>query len=355
VEGVSSHSISTDILDENAELVHATVPPTLHRRADGVMLRWNITRGGGPYYVRVSALDLERPFSMVAVAPPVYLQMPSDPKAWPRDATERTKLTELSMSMGSAVLLDLGFSFPFFGLTYHRVWVSSAGYLAFERPPETEGFVGLDAVHSAVAVAAGQYDVARPGATLTVSRFGGTELELAWHAPLFGSSKFTDVALRLAVDGTTEVMWNRIVLDRGGSFGHKLLSQLSFNELPPLAETIVTEPIDPAALVVGPSGRASIVRRTDGIFNTTIGTFYGSGLEQGLDFFGHFVYAVNCYARIAPGELRVGDAVFTSDAETNGVTIDNSYGGYGGEFDWGSQHQPKFYGTPDDMALGTII
>jgi hypothetical protein len=184
-------------MGSDAELVHADVPPTLHRRADGVMLRWNTTRAGGPYYVRVTSPDPDLPFSMVAVAPPVYLQAPVDPKSWPTGARERA---ELSASAGSAVPVDLGFAFPFVGLAYDRVWVSSAGYLAFERPPATEGFVGLDAVHSAVVVAAGEYDLAHPGATLAVSRFGATEVEVAWHAPLYGSSKLTDVALKTNVN-----------------------------------------------------------------------------------------------------------------------------------------------------------
>jgi hypothetical protein len=324
VEGVSSHSISTDILDGNAELVHAAVPPTLHRRADGVMLRWNITRGGGPYYVRVTSLDLERPFSMVAVAPPVYLQTPADPKTWPRDATERT---ELSVSMRSAARLDLGFSFPFFGLTYDRVWVSSAGYITLERPPETEGFVGLDAVHSAVVVAAGEYNLARLGATLTVSRFGATELEVEWHAPLYGSSKFTDVALRLAADGSIGIRWGRIVLDGGGSLGHKIQSLLLFDELPPLADTdTMTEPMfqqsAPSAIVRGRGGHASIVHVYGAgvIFNTTVGAFYGSGAGQGLDFSGGFVYAVDVNGPVGQ-HITIGDAQFSDDINTTGVLV----------------------------------
>jgi hypothetical protein len=200
--------------------VHVDVPPTLHWRADGVMLRWNTSRGGGPYYVRVTSPDLDLPFVMVVVAPPVYWQVPTDSTSW---STSIRESTELSVSAESPVLVDLGFSFPFFGLTYDRVWVSSAGYLAFERPPQTEGFVGLDAVHSAVVAAAGEYDLARSGATLAVSRFGATELEVAWHAPLFGSSKFTDVALRLVTDGSIGIRWERIVLGGGGSLEHKLL------------------------------------------------------------------------------------------------------------------------------------
>ena len=87
--------------------------------------------------MHVTSPNADNPFSMVAVAPPVYRQAPADAKAWPTDATERA---ELSVNTGSVVPVDLGFSFPFFGLAYDRMWVSSVGYIAFELPPETEGF-----------------------------------------------------------------------------------------------------------------------------------------------------------------------------------------------------------------------
>ena len=74
----------------------------------------------------------------------------------------------------------------------------------------------------------------------------------------------------------------------------------------------------------------------------------GSGPGQGLDFSGDFVYAVNCNG---PGGLHVGDAVFTSDTETDGVEVVAE-----GMVDWGEEgHPPTFHGTPDDTALGAII
>jgi hypothetical protein len=68
----SSYSLNTDIIDSDGEVAHAAVPPTLHRRADGVMLRWNITQGGGPYFVRVTSANLDAEYSMVAIVPPIY-------------------------------------------------------------------------------------------------------------------------------------------------------------------------------------------------------------------------------------------------------------------------------------------
>jgi hypothetical protein len=54
---------------------------------------------------------------------------------------------------------------------------------------------------------------------MAVSWFGKTELEVGWHAPLFNASKFTDVALRLRLDETDGVQWDRIVLNHSGGCG----------------------------------------------------------------------------------------------------------------------------------------
>ena len=76
-----------------------------------------------------------------------------------------------------------------------------------------------DTVYSAVVVAAGHFDRTRSGATMAVSWFGKTELEVGWHAPLFNASKFTDVALRLRLDETDGVQWDPIVLNHSGGGG----------------------------------------------------------------------------------------------------------------------------------------
>jgi hypothetical protein len=209
-DGDCFHSISTDIMDSDAVLMHPVVSPSLHRRSNGVMLRWNITSGGGPCYVRVTSPELDSLFSMVAVTPPEYRQAPISSKSWPNYGTERI---ELSVRVGYAASIDIGFNFPFFGLVYDRIWVSSAGYVAFEQPLETDVFVGMDVVHSAAVAAVGVYDLAHPGATLTVAHVGTTQLEVVWHAPLYDSMKFTDVGLRLGSDGTIVAQWKRIVLE----------------------------------------------------------------------------------------------------------------------------------------------
>ena len=97
-------------------------------------------------------------------------------------------------------------------------------------------------------------------------------MEVAWHASLYGSSNFIDVALRLEDDGSIVVKWDRIVLDGGGSLQHGLLSCLGFDELPALARI---PSADIPVLTVG-GGRGSIVRTVDGGINTTCGIFYGA-------------------------------------------------------------------------------
>jgi hypothetical protein len=227
------------------------------------------------------------------------------------------------------VPVDLGVSFPFFGLAYNHIWVSSAGYIAFEQPPQHEGFAELDAgryvAHSVVMAATGEYDLTHPGATLSISRFDANEVEVAWHAPLFGNAKFSDVALRLGSNGSIGFGWERIVLDGSGSLDHTLLHVLHFDTLPP-SESVGSKPeyagasANTVTLAVGAGGHASIVDTHADVFNVTVGAIYGADAGEGLDFVGDFVYAVNIYGDDYRN-LTIGDAVFTSDASTPGVTI----------------------------------
>jgi hypothetical protein len=217
-DGDCSHSISTDIVDNDAEVVHTVEPPTLHRRADGVMVRWNITQGGGPYYVLVTSRDVASPFSMIAVSPQSYEWQQAEAGA----LLDASGSTEIRVAPGTTVVVDLGFSFPFFGLAHDRVWISPAGYLAFERPSETDGFMGMGSVYSAIAAAAGEFNFSRPGARLSLT-LGAAGAQVTWHAPLYNSFKFTDTAVSLDADGTIRIQWDRISLSGGGSLAHGLV------------------------------------------------------------------------------------------------------------------------------------
>ena len=65
----NSFSIDTDVFDGFGDIVLAAVPPTLHFRPGGAMLRWNTTSGSGPYYVR-SVATAQR--SITLAVPPTY-------------------------------------------------------------------------------------------------------------------------------------------------------------------------------------------------------------------------------------------------------------------------------------------
>ena len=51
---------------------------------------------------------------------------------------------------------------------------------------------------------------------------------MAWHAPLFGSEVFSDVAVMLSADGSVEIKWETVDLSGGGSLGHGLACNLAF-------------------------------------------------------------------------------------------------------------------------------
>ena len=72
-------------------------------------------------------------------------------------------------------------------------------------------FRGVDSTRSAIVVAAGEYDLDRPGATV-MEHHTETELEVSWHAPLFGSEEFSDVAVVLGADGSVGIKWEHLDL-----------------------------------------------------------------------------------------------------------------------------------------------
>jgi hypothetical protein len=353
-----SYSINTDIMDMHGEIVHIAEPPTLHRRTGAVMLRWNITQGQGPYYVRVTSTDLESAFSMVAVVPPLYQWAVENVNAWSHNhrADDSTTLHMTS----SITSVDLGFIFPFFGVSYDRVWVTSAGYVAFEMPL-LQHFDGLHGAHSAIIVAGGEYNLNPAKATVTVLNPSESQLEVAWHAPLYNSSKFTDVAVRLKSDGTIEILWSRIELPSGGSLQYGLLAKPTF-ETVAQTRTDGLANIKASRVVVGTEGRSLVLPCSDVHFDLTMGVFYGADAGEGLDLTGDFVYAVNT----GGSELRVGDVLFSADnpTDSDNITINNRikgltllYGPGGHRCDeaCAAETHPQFGGDTDDANLATVM
>eukprot|EP01046_Picozoa_sp_COSAG06_P004603 COSAG06_NODE_194_length_20530_cov_9.861583_12_plen_1626_part_00 len=273
---------------------------TLHYREDGAMMRWNATQMGGAVYVHVRSAAADAAYTMAAVQPPEYSwrPVPVQPTGQAGEATA------FHLQMGGAVAVDLPFTFPFFGLEYRRVWVSSFGMLLFEEPRNSgAAFGGIDMTHSAIMAAAGEYDPSRNGASVMVSQLSPTELQVSWHAPLFSSEIFSDVSVVLAEQGNVALEWGRVDLSGGGSLGHGLVSHVSTESESEFTTVTINGHADVAAL--------------ENVVDVVTGVFYGADPGEGLDLTGEFVYALNV------GGLHgtVGDAVFTRVGDTAGVTM----------------------------------
>jgi hypothetical protein len=116
-----------------------------------------------------------------------------------------------------AVAVDLPFTFPFLGLERNRIWMSSFGTILFEEPSAVGApFIGVAGTHSAILAAAGEFDLDRPGASVTTSQPSPTELEVRWLAPLFGSAVLSDVSVVLAANGSVTIEWRQLDLSGGG-------------------------------------------------------------------------------------------------------------------------------------------
>ena len=166
------------------------------------MLRWNATDASGPYFVHVSSLRRQddSTYTMTAVLPPAYSYEWSIPQPYP--AAEST----LDLRTGAYVSIDLGFSFPYFGLTNTQAWVSSTGFLAFEEQSQVaQPFGDGSAVYSAVVASGGDFDMDHSQAVASLSRPSPTLIKISWHAPLFRSNEFSTVSMLLSQGGGIEI------------------------------------------------------------------------------------------------------------------------------------------------------
>ena len=188
------------------------------------MLRWNSTQVAKGVFAHVSSPDSEASYTMTLVQPPEY--------SWRRveiQASQPFGAAPLDLRRDGAVRVELSFAFPFLGLHHQQIWVSSFGMVLFDAPRNVgRGFGGVGNAHSMIMAAAGEYDLSRAGASVTSLQRSPTELEVAWHAPLFESEVFSDAAVVLRADGSVIVKWDRLDPSGGGSLGHRLLSLLFF-------------------------------------------------------------------------------------------------------------------------------
>eukprot|EP01046_Picozoa_sp_COSAG06_P004706 COSAG06_NODE_201_length_20356_cov_7.834140_3_plen_1046_part_00 len=338
------------VFDSHAEIT-AGQPSTLHYREGGAMLRTNATQIGGETFVHVRSTVADAAYTIAAVQAPEYSW-----RAVPVEPAGRTDATEiLELQRGGAVAVDLPFDFPFFGLEHRRVWVSSFGMVLLEEPRAAgDHFGGTAHTHSAIMAAAGEFDMGRAGSFVTASQLSPTEVQIAWHAPLFSSDIFSDVSMVLTEQGNVTLEWRRVDLSGGGSLGHGLVSLLTFDDIE--AELFAGDAISDSsgrssdAAVVAPAGQLlTSMRVTDSLAGTTVGAFWGAEPGEGLDLSGDFVYAVSCN-----GEHTVGDLEFTPVASTPGILLEGD--GATSQWLYPDSTSLHFYGaSPVDIQLQEVV
>ena len=83
---------------------------------------------------------------MAVAVPPVYSW-----RSVPSQASQSFGAVELALQKDTAVAVELQFSFPFFGLEYRLIWVSSFGMVLFDQPSALGSpFGGVGSTHSAI-------------------------------------------------------------------------------------------------------------------------------------------------------------------------------------------------------------
>ena len=122
------------------------------------MLRipWNATGFQGRAYVHVASTSEDAEYTMVLILPPVYTWSPAEPQAPLSGRDSGTQFQGLGLDQNYSVIVDLNFTFPFFGLECRRVWVTAFGMVLFEDPTSKldDGFHGVGDIHAAVTAAA---------------------------------------------------------------------------------------------------------------------------------------------------------------------------------------------------------
>eukprot|EP01046_Picozoa_sp_COSAG06_P069687 COSAG06_NODE_19125_length_852_cov_1.436919_1_plen_257_part_10 len=175
-------------------------------------LRWNSTACAN-FFVHVSTLDeaaVGNDYTMAVVVPQLY-SWESVVNYWvlnPFGSAADSRGTLLTIGMNEAIPVDLPFSFPYFGRTYTQAYVSSSGFISFVRPLAS-GFVGIDMLHTAIVAALAEWSMHAPGAEMRY-RAADSELQVVWHAPLFNSHSFSDVAVTLRSNGSIAFAWNQL-------------------------------------------------------------------------------------------------------------------------------------------------
>ena len=196
-------SIVPDIFDGHGDRVPTPVPPTLHFRHAGSMLRWNTsTAGTGPFFVRAVA-----PFqhSVVVASPQPYQVVLEEVRSPDWSAAAPLSVAD------AAVGVRLPFPFKFFGVEHGQIWVGASGYISFEEQ-RSGSFADVGSAHSAIIACGGQFEL--DGAAVTMMQ-SETELQVRWRGSLFESTEVSDVSLSLHRDGSMSIGWAAIHLSGG--------------------------------------------------------------------------------------------------------------------------------------------
>jgi hypothetical protein len=211
--GVSAATLASDIFDEYGERVLTSAPPELHARRNAVMLRWSTSEAGpGPFYVRATATARH---SIAVAAPMPYELTVGDGQ---RSTGLGTTSEVLPIESGETAVVLLPFRFNYYGISYDRVWASTAGWVSFEQ--QSSGtFADVGIVHSAVVVCGASFEA---GATVTVAE-SDTELTIRWQGSMFSSeSERSDVSVTLQINNSLVIEWNEIDLPPQGSLASNL-------------------------------------------------------------------------------------------------------------------------------------
>lgn len=219
---------NSDIRQANGDLVPLSKPPALYTKSDTLMLRWNISRAeltSSPHYLYVTSSNVDAEYSVSLAVPPTY--------SWRKGTSvlmrDQASWRRLHMPTGTDApeQVDLGMDFEFYGRKFSQVFVSSAGYIAFQRPQDNSAVMGE--VPCIIPIA-GELDLNRDGSMISLSQTPD-EFSVRFYAPLYNSSMFSDVTATLHRNGSIAIDWVSTRIEDTTSLKHREICWLSFDRL----------------------------------------------------------------------------------------------------------------------------
>ena len=213
------------IYDNDAKLVPQINPLVHVKRNTGSMLRFNITQIQKPLFVHIASPEESLPLTLSVSVPTTYEWLPATTDNDP-NTTVSSFASSLDMGNGP-VLQELPFSFSYFNISYHRVWVAVNGFISFEEP--ADGFVQFNSIAAAIA------DWREVRVTWISSQ---AEVAVTWSGLLFNATDTSAVSLNFRSDGTIRIAWQVVDLSNGGSLSYRRLPSLSMS--PVVSDDVAT-------------------------------------------------------------------------------------------------------------------